>query len=184
MLLDEVLPQFDFTEHHSIEIAAPKAVVWRALHETDFARPFVVRLLMGLRVLPSLLRGERKPRVQRMTLSALDQSGFHTLRTSPPDETVLGVVGEFWKLRGNISDVDARSFMTAHDEIRARAAWNFRLEDAGTKTRLSTETRIQCPNAKTRRRFGRYWLFVRPFSGLIRIVLLREVRRVAVREAS
>jgi hypothetical protein len=46
-------------------------------------------------------------------------------------------------------------------------------------TTLSTETRILCTDDRNRRRFRRYWAVVRPFSGLIRIELLRIVRREA-----
>jgi hypothetical protein len=44
---------------------------------------------------------------------------------------------------------------------------------------LSTETRVACGDAASRAKFRVYWTFVRPFSGLIRIVMLRAVRRAA-----
>jgi hypothetical protein len=42
---------------------------------------------------------------------------------------------------------------------------------------LSTETRVACGDEGARRRFGRYWRVVAPFSGLIRGAMLREVER-------
>ena len=45
--------------------------------------------------------------------------------------------------------------------------------------RLETTTRVHVPDHAARRSFARYWLVVRPFSGAIRLALLRAVRRRA-----
>ena len=63
----------------------------------------------------------------------------------------------------------------------ARAAFNFLIVAEGGGVKVSTETRIACADDGARRRFGPYWFFVRPFSGLIRRIWLREIRRQAVR---
>ena len=61
---------------------------------------------------------------------------------------------------------------------RAHAVWNFRVLPRGEQgSVLSTETRVTCGDPASRARFSRYWLVVRPFSGLIRIVMLRAIRR-------
>ncbi len=54
-------------------------------------------------------------------------------------------------------------------------ALSWRFED-GT---LSTETRVQLTDARSRRSFRRYWLVVRPFSGLVRRAWLRAIARRA-----
>jgi hypothetical protein len=46
---------------------------------------------------------------------------------------------------------------------------------AGDGCVLSTETRVQAVDDRSRRMFGRYWLVVGPFSGLIRRRWLRAV---------
>jgi hypothetical protein len=54
--------------------------------------------------------------------------------------------------------------------------------DAGPgNTELSTETRVQCADAATRRRFRVYWAIVGPASGWIRREILRLIRRTAER---
>jgi hypothetical protein len=60
--------------------------------------------------------------------------------------------------------------------------WTFSVEaqPPGT-TRLTTETRVACADAASRRRFRLYWLVVRPFSGLIRTAMLSAVAREATR---
>ena len=44
---------------------------------------------------------------------------------------------------------------------------------------LSTETRVHVADPAARRKFRRYWFVVRPFSGVIRILLLRAARKRA-----
>jgi hypothetical protein len=44
-LADEPLPAYDVVTRHAIRVAAPAGVVWDALHRTDFARAWRVRLL-------------------------------------------------------------------------------------------------------------------------------------------
>lgn len=47
------------------------------------------------------------------------------------------------------------------------------------KTKLATETRVHAHDAAARRRFRLYWLFVGPFSALIRRRWLAAARRAA-----
>jgi len=64
------------------------------------------------------------------------------------------------------------------ETVLARAVWNFTGQEAAAgRTLLSTETRIVCGDAASRRKFRLYWLVVRPFSGLSRLLMLRAVRR-------
>lgn len=44
---------------------------------------------------------------------------------------------------------------------------------------LSTETPVHVADPAARRKFRRYWFVIRPFSGLIRILLLRAARKKA-----
>jgi hypothetical protein len=50
-------------------------------------------------------------------------------------------------------------------------------EDDRGRTVLTTETRVACGDPASRAKFRAYWTVVRPFSGLIRILMLRAVRR-------
>lgn len=59
----------------------------------------------------------------------------------------------------------------------AKMALNFRVS-AGE---LTTETRVQLTDQRSRRAFARYWLLIRPFSGLIRREWLAAIARRASR---
>ena len=85
-------------------------------------------------------------------------------------------IGRFWKLSGGLRKVEGREHFSSFDEPGyAKVAFNFRLEDG----ELSTETRIAGTDAHARRRFGLYWLLIRPGSGLIRREWLRAIEKRA-----
>jgi hypothetical protein len=171
-------------------VRARPARVYSALWSADLAPP-LVRLLLGARALPGVLAGSlTRPRNawhllrQRarggVTLRDVVEQGFSVIGEDPPREVVLGVVGAFWRLRGGLRRGDASSFRDPIAAGEARAAWGFCVtERTDGSCLLSTETRVQCADAASRRRFKVYWLVVRPGSGLIRRLMLREIRRAA-----
>jgi hypothetical protein len=188
MLIDELLPRYDVTEHHSIEVRATPAAAYAALFEVDFARNGVLRALTSIRALPERLvhwrraRGDR-PRHTRMTLAALEATGFIPLADAPPVEVVLGIEGRFWALDGGRCTPPANLFRSSPPRPgTARAVWNFTFTplDSG-RTLIATETRVLCADASARRRFLPYWFLIRAGSGLIRRVMLRQLRDTAER---
>ena len=66
----------------------------------------------------------------------------------------------------------AQEFETYNRADTCKAVIDFRI----TPGSLSTETRVHVADPESRRKFGRYWLVVRPFSGLIRLLMLRAAR--------
>ncbi|MFZ6010127.1 MAG: hypothetical protein ACOYXT_07225 [Bacteroidota bacterium] len=115
-----------------------------------------------------------------MTKKGLQQSHFVELEQCPNQELILGLVGQFWKLSGNLQAIEPAEFVAFRTAGFAKASWNFLLTpQANGTTLLETETRILCLDEKTRRRFSRYWFFIRPFSGIIRLQMLRLIRRKA-----
>jgi hypothetical protein len=179
--IDSFAPNPDAVEIHSINIAASPEVVYRALWTADLGGSFVIKLLLALRSLPEfVLRGSR-PRNQKVTLQTLIDSGFGVLAETPGSEIVLGVTGRFWRPTGNLSPFRREDFDQPVPQGIARAVWNFSVnESRNDLTILSTETRVTCGDIASRRKFHAYWFFVRPFSGLIRRLMLKSVRKAAV----
>ncbi|MEP6616870.1 MAG: hypothetical protein ABJA57_09840 [Ginsengibacter sp.] len=63
--------------------------------------------------------------------------------------------------------------------------WNFCFRDIGNKeTLVSTETRILCESKKSKFKFSAYWLVVKPFSGIIRLEMLRLIKANTERKAT
>jgi hypothetical protein len=183
MLMDELLPAYDFNEVHSAEVAAAADIVYGALFTFDMGKPLIVRTLMGIRSIPTWMKGSHRSRDRRpLTLAEAGRAGFTLLAADPPREVVLGIQGQFWKLSPNTQSVTAAEFRAPLPADIARAAWNFFVEPIGpTRCVLSTETRILCGDAESRRRFGFYWKIIRPGSGIIRHAMLAAVKDEAVR---
>ena len=179
-LIDEWLPEYDEVERHTIVIPATPAAVYAALWRTDLLGVRVIRWLLVLRGLPAALRRPRRGPRTPVTLARVLQRGFVLLDERPEREVALGTVGRFWTPGGDRLSVDADGFRAFARPGYAKAVWDFRLAaEPGGATRLSTETRVRCLDAGSRRRFRLYWRIVGPFSGLIRIALLRAVAREA-----
>jgi hypothetical protein len=191
--LDAWMPHPDVAAAYATTVAAPVDRVYDALLATDFSRNPIVALLMGLRMIPAFVlaprtawRRLRHPRPSRTgRLKALLSADFVLLEEAPTSELVLGLTGRFWTPSGGLVATDPATFRDLPPTGLARAAWNFRLDPIGDgHTRLSTETRVRCGDARTARRFRAYWRLVAPGSGLIRRVILRQVRRRAERAAT
>jgi hypothetical protein len=178
MLIDSFAPNPDAVETHRIAINASPDVVYRALWAADLGGSLIIKLLLGLRSLPGfVLHGGRElPRDRKITLQTVINSGFGIL-ANEPEEIVLGVTGKFWRPTGNLLPFERESFAGAVPPGVARAVWNFNVEGVNDQTILSTETRVLCGDGESRRKFRLYWFFVRPFSGLIRRIMLRAVKK-------
>ena len=172
--LDVYLPRADAAERHEVEVRASAPAVWRALHAADLGGP-VAHVLMALRTGRLRRRGT--------TLADLQRGGFTRLGESTGAWVVLGLTGRFWTPAGGVVPTDPRTWAAGPPPGAAQAAWSFELWPADDgRTRLVTETRVRCADAGARRAFRAYWLVVRPFSGLLRRLMLRNVRRAAERD--
>lgn len=187
MLLEGLLPQFDVRASYITRIAASPEQVYASVRSANFDHWGLMRALFVLRGLPGLLvagarwshiraRGERRP----VRLSDVLDRGFSLLGERPGEEMVLGTVGRFWLLRGEVRAVSPEDFHRADEPGTARAAWNFAVRPGpGGRTMLTTETRVRCADAATRRRLRLYWAAIGPFSGLIRREMLAAIRAAA-----
>jgi hypothetical protein len=166
MLIDEFLSDYDFVEKHGISIHADAAKIYRAANEVDFRESFLIRALFFLRGLST----------EKVTLESLKGSRFEILAEAPGRELLLGLVGRFWTVKGDLKKIDAESFQKFNTRGYAKAVWNFALQPEGSDVRLTTETRVKCLDAESKKRFKLYWTVVQPFSGLIRREMLRLIK--------
>ncbi len=174
MLIDEFLPEYDFEEKHSIAIRADAATVYEAVQNANFGESFIVTLLLRIRGMSS----------DALSLRNLSYSKFRILGERPARELLIGLAGRFWTPWGDLQDVNTENFKAFDKSGYAKAVWNFSLDGEGNQgeaTRLTTETRIKCLDEGSRRSFGFYWTFVQPFSGLIRMEMLKTIKRKAER---
>jgi hypothetical protein len=153
--LDAYLPTYEFASRHQVAVDVDPVEADRALRELTFREVPLVRALLlarglGLRAADDTVLATMVPRA---TL----------LEDVPGEGVVLSLTGQFWRLRGR------------GPESPAQAVVDFR----SVPGRLTTETRVHVADSRARRKFSRYWRVVRPFSGLIRLSVLRAAKRRA-----
>jgi hypothetical protein len=178
-VLDDFLPTYDFHEVHSVATDASPAAVMDAIKSLTPLEVPVLVALMAVRSLPAILR-RRPPAVRGTLLDGFRKAGFVPLRDAP-DEVVYGGVGRFWKPTGDLRRVDPAAFAGFADPGCAKAVFNLRVDPAGERTLLTTETRIATTDEHARRSFACYWGVIHPGSALIRRDWLRAIRRRAER---
>lgn len=73
-----------------------------------------------------------------------------------------------------------KEFVIDASRSNTRIIWNFSFAATEeNKTVVSTETRILCLTKRSKILFSVYWFFVKPFSGLIRLEMLRLIKKKA-----
>src|SRR6266853_3456838 len=179
--LDQFAPVYQFSEFHSIRIAAPKVQVYRALKLVTADEIALFRTLTWLRRFgrpgpESILN----PPSQVPVLDVAARTSFLVLAEDPDREIVLGTLVAAppgWRPRDKPTPDGFKALIvTANAPGFASAAMNFRIEDAGpTACTLATETRVYASDASTRRRFALYWRIIYPGSALIRRMWLRAI---------
>jgi uncharacterized protein YndB with AHSA1/START domain len=173
LTLDDLVPAPHFRERHERRIAAPPAAVWEALHEVWLADLAVSRALMAIRLLG---------RPTRMVSGRFLEDGpVPVLAADPERAIVAGGVMQPWKITGGDAPhtLDAAGLRAFGRPGWVKTGVDFVLEPSACGTRLTTETRVAATDARTRARFGLYWLLIRAGSGVIRRELLRAVARRA-----
>jgi hypothetical protein len=170
--LDDFLPVYEFSERHRVAIAAPAERIDEAVRTVSLAEIPIARALWFLRRLGRRYGDVRRPFVD----GALERSVV--LDDVPGEGVVLGLTGQFWRLRGGARETgpsNVEEFLAYARPDACKAVIDFRIGPS----LLSTETRVHVADPAARRKFRRYWIVIRPFSGLIRILFLRAARQRA-----
>lgn len=178
-LSDRLLPHYHFSERHRLLMAAaPGALLDVAAALTDEEDPLVRRLLQ-IREAPARLAlrlgfGNALAQRQRFGLHE-----FTLLGRDGDAALAYGLIGRFWRPDFGLQPcADATAFRHFAQSGCARLLLSFHCEAAAEGgTWLTTETRVHCPDLRSRLLFAPYWLAIRPASGLIRRRLLHNIRR-------
>lgn len=184
MLIDSVCPKYQVYSRYEALVNAPVEAVYHALrHGTFITDSALCRAMIRLRELPSNLTGhpsEIMPNEQLNLGQFVERSPFSLLGESRNEEVVIGVIGRFW----NVFDTRMTKVRTVEEFQRfsmptfGKAVMNFHLERCGSQTRLSTETRVYFAD-RYLSHFRRYWFVVGPFSGLMRRIFLKSIKKTA-----
>jgi hypothetical protein len=167
--LDDFLPTYEFSERHSLAIDAPAARIDQAFRTVAISDIPVARALWWIRRLGRPYGDTTRPFVGGELPGVV-------LEDVPEQGIVLGLTGQLWRVLGGGRDprepATAAEFLAYARPDTCKVVVDFRVGPMS----LSTETRVHVADPASRTKFRRYWVVVRPFSGLIRSLLLRAAR--------
>ena len=174
-ILDTVLPEFQFNERHRVWINASPDAALAAAREVSLGDLPLARFLMRVRGMRTSVHGS--------LWSQMLAGGFVELGEVPGREVVIGMIGQMWKLSSGRSPkvAGAVEFSAFDQPGYAKAVMSLEAHQVDRRCELVTETRVFATDAQAQRAFSRYWLVIRPGSGIIRRVWLRAAKRRAER---
>jgi hypothetical protein len=169
--LDEFAPVYQFSEFHSVDIAASKERVDAAIRAV---RPEEIRFFKTLTWIRTA--GKSMAREGRPILESFTAGAFVLLVEDPGREIVIGrggnaMGGKLWA---------AEEFRAFHPAPLVKIVMNFRIQEVdATHCLLTTETRVYAAGTHVIRGFATYWRMIYPGSSLIRREWLRAIQRRA-----
>lgn len=173
-LQEKYLPNFDFSKTETYIINCSKDKIFPLIKNLEFKNSKLIYCLFKLRGIPV---------PESLTLKGLEKLGFIKLDLTENNELILGLVGKFWTLKGSLLKMSSEEFLKFNNCEFAKTTWNFKLIPIhSNRTKISTETRIFCPNAQNRKKFKLYWTFIQPFSSIIRKEILKNIKSDAERK--
>jgi hypothetical protein len=179
--LDDFMPVFQFSEVHSVRVAAAPARVYQAMKAVtpDEIALFKVLTWMRRAGQPSPEGILNAPGSEPLLETAL-QSSFVLLADQLNRELVLGTA----VLVPPGFETDPETFRNEFKQVRAPgfalAAMNFSIEPSGANASIiTTETRVYATDLPTQKRFSAYWRVIYPGSSLIRRMWLRAIQKRA-----
>ena len=164
MLLNKYIPEFQFNEIHKTVVNATASEAYKTTMELDLSKSRVIEILFKLRGLP--FNSNEFAEINR-------NMRFTLLEEIPYSEFLYG----FWFSTKTEWVVDLNEFINDSTKYNAKVGWSFCFNQRtdGT-TEIITETRVLCLNKISKFVFTIYWFFIRPFSGLIRLEMLRLLK--------
>jgi hypothetical protein len=166
--LDEFAPVYQFSEFHSILVAAPKDRVDAAIRAVQPEEIRCFKTLTWIRTLGKSMAPEGRPILASFTAGA-----FVVLADDPGREIVMGrggnaMGGKLWA---------AEEFSAFHPAPLVKIVMNFRMQEVdATHCLLTTETRVYAAGTHVLRGFATYWRMIYPGSALIRRMWLRAIK--------
>lgn len=178
-LSQRYLPQFQFVERHQLPLRATPRQALDAVGELAVHDDPLVRTLLYIREAPARLAGALGWRNSLKGRATFGLHEFTLLERDADRALAYGLIGRFWRSDFGLQPVsDAAAFDAYAEPGVAKLVLSFHCSSgADGRTTLHTETRVYCPDRRSRLLFTPYWLAIRPASGLIRRRLLAAIQR-------
>jgi len=177
--LDEIMPDYQFSETHSARIHARPEQVMQAVRESTFGDMKSLATLLKVRA--AALRAPSHESdgfsQDKRILDLFSASGYIT---GGSDREILSCGGANVRAQYILRPNTLREFAEYHEPGAVKMAFDFHVEDAGGGwSTLTAETRVLATDDLTCRGMGRYWRLIVPGSGLLRRQWLDGIKRRA-----
>ncbi|MEP6924277.1 MAG: hypothetical protein ABI954_07415 [Pyrinomonadaceae bacterium] len=174
MLIDDLMPKFEFGDTNKIDVNASPNAVFRAVKTFNMGDSTTVRWLFKMRGIPT----------ENLTINDFEKANFKVLAEKRDEEILLGLIGEFKSLTSGLLKIEPDKFRDFNNAGFIKAVWNFAVaETSHGKSRLTTEIRIHPTDASSMAKIKTYWGMLRPPSQMIRKEILKLIKKQAEREA-
>jgi hypothetical protein len=185
-LIDAAMPVFDavITEH--ADVAADPSTTFDAARTLDLltVRTPLLAASTWIRALPARWVGRVAPPLPQLVVATGGLPGWLVLGERPGREIAFGAVGKFWQPVIEWRDVSPSEFADFSEPGWGKIAANFSVARCGDHSTLLTyECRTLTTDPEARRRFLRYWHFIRPFVGHIMRATVHKIKTDAERVA-
>ena len=176
--LDEIMPEYQSNERHSTRIHARPDQVMEAVRQSTVGdlKSMVTLLKIRSVLLRAPYQDIREWQDKRM-LDTFSTSGY----LPAGSEHEIAMVG-VWNARAQRRpDVHTlQEFTNYREQGGVKMGYNFNVEDVGGGwSKITAETRVLALDDATRRGLGRYWRFIVPGSGLLRLQWLDGIKKRA-----
>ena len=186
-LATRYLPVYHFSERHDIApIAAPVQTIMNSVKNYDDQQDRILNILLKIREMPARLAVEFGGKNALASKPRFGLDNFLVLEESPT-ELAFGLIGRFWRPDyGLIPIENAEQFLSFKRTGVPKLIMVFSIEPSSSATQycLRTETRIWCPDTRSRLSFIPYWIAIRIASGWIRRRMLSQIKHDAERSLS
>lgn len=167
MLIDKYLPAYHFNEHHSIKVNGFVSGIYQKMLQCDFSNSSLIKFLFRLRGIP----------VKVYSIEHLTNMSFIKLDEEPGKEILFGIVTDNPMFNTCQSSISSKEFIQKVEVNMIKAVINFRLHGKSNSLHIiSTETRVWCGSKAMKSKFKYYWFFIKPFSQLIRKLMLKQMK--------
>jgi hypothetical protein len=176
--LDAVMPEYQFSEIHTVLVHARPEEAMQATRESTFGDMRSLATLLKVRGAAIRTPAPRGGDLQdKRVLDAFSASGF-LLDGSDHEIVLFGAANVREQRRPDVRT--ATQFVDYREPGSVKMAFDFRAVEAGGGwSVLSTETRVMALDDATRSGMGRYWRLIVPGSGLLRRQWLDGIKRRA-----
>ncbi len=175
--LDDIMPEYQFSERHSERIRAKPEQVMQAIRQSTFGDMKSLVTLLKIRGAALHIHDTGDFLQDKRVLDAFSASGY--LFGGSEHEIVMAG-GANVRAKRPLEVRTLQEFADYREQGAVKMAFDFNVEDAGGGwSIISTETRVLALDDSTRRGMGRYWRLIVPGSGLLRLQWLEGIKRRA-----